>query len=79
MTLEAGGKQYVAIMSGLNQISKGGLILTPELREMRNQTMHLCFRCEQCSYFSLECGQSQSYPLGPQHVARPFQIRGAMV
>jgi alcohol dehydrogenase (cytochrome c) len=43
MTFEAGGKQYVAIMSGLSQISKGRLILTPELREMRNQTMLFVF------------------------------------
>jgi alcohol dehydrogenase (cytochrome c) len=39
MTFEAGGKQYIAIASGLSQISKGRLVLTPELREMRNQTM----------------------------------------
>ncbi len=39
MTFEAGGRQYFAIASGLSQISKGRLILTPELREMRNQTM----------------------------------------
>jgi len=43
MTFEAGGKQYIAIMSGLSQISKGRLILTPELREMRNQTMLFVF------------------------------------
>jgi hypothetical protein len=43
MTFEAGGKQYVAIMSGLSQISKGRLILTPELGEMRNQTMLFVF------------------------------------
>ncbi len=43
MTFEAGGKQYVAIMSGLSQISKGRLVLTPELREMRNQTMLFVF------------------------------------
>ncbi len=43
MTFEAGGRQYVAIMSGLSQISKGRLILTPELREMRNQTMLFVF------------------------------------
>jgi alcohol dehydrogenase (cytochrome c) len=42
-TFEAGGRQYVAIMSGLSQISKGRLILTPELREMRNQTMLFVF------------------------------------
>ncbi len=39
MTFEAGGRQYVAIASGLSQISKGRLVLTPELRDMRNQTM----------------------------------------
>ena len=43
MTFEAGGRQYVAIMSGLGRISKGRLILTPELREMRNQTMLFVF------------------------------------
>jgi alcohol dehydrogenase (cytochrome c) len=43
ITFEAGGKQYVAIMSGLSQISKGRLVLTPELREMRNQTMLFVF------------------------------------
>jgi alcohol dehydrogenase (cytochrome c) len=43
MTFEAGGKQYVAIMSGLSRASKGRLTLTPELREMRNQTMLFVF------------------------------------
>ena len=43
MTLETGGKQYVAILSGLSRISKGRLVLTPELREMRNQTMLFVF------------------------------------
>jgi alcohol dehydrogenase (cytochrome c) len=43
MTFETGGRQYVAIMSGLSQISKGRLVLTPELREMRNQTMLFVF------------------------------------
>jgi alcohol dehydrogenase (cytochrome c) len=43
ITFEAGGRQYVAIMSGLSQISKARLILTPELREMRNQTMLFVF------------------------------------
>ncbi|MBV9970781.1 MAG: PQQ-binding-like beta-propeller repeat protein [Xanthobacteraceae bacterium] len=43
MTFETGGKQYVAILAGLSQISKGRLILTPELREMRNQTMLFVF------------------------------------
>jgi alcohol dehydrogenase (cytochrome c) len=43
ITFEVGGRQYVAIMSGLSQISKGRLVLTPELREMRNQTMLFVF------------------------------------
>jgi len=43
MTFEVGGKQYVAIMSGLSQISKGRLTLTPELSEMRSQTMLFVF------------------------------------
>jgi alcohol dehydrogenase (cytochrome c) len=43
MTFEAGGRQYVAIMSGLSRISKGRLVLTPDLREMRNQTMLFVF------------------------------------
>jgi hypothetical protein len=32
-----------AILAGLSQNSKGRLILTPELREMRNQTMLFVF------------------------------------
>ena len=43
MTFEAGGRQYVAIMSGLSRISQGRLTLTPELRDMRNQTMLFVF------------------------------------
>src|ERR1700730_6656625 len=43
MTFEAGGRQYVAIMSGLSRISKGRLVLTPDPREMRNQTMLFVF------------------------------------
>ena len=43
MTFEAGGKQYVAILSGLSRQSKGRLVLTPELREMRHQTMLFVF------------------------------------
>jgi alcohol dehydrogenase (cytochrome c) len=43
ITFEVGGKQYIAIASGLSQISKGRLVLTPELREMRNQTMLFVF------------------------------------
>jgi alcohol dehydrogenase (cytochrome c) len=43
MTFEVGGKQFVAILSGLSLISKGRLTLTPELREMRHQTMLFVF------------------------------------
>jgi alcohol dehydrogenase (cytochrome c) len=43
ITFEANGRQYVAIMSGLSRISKGRLVLTPDLREMRNQTMLFVF------------------------------------
>jgi PQQ-dependent dehydrogenase (methanol/ethanol family) len=43
MTYEAGGKQYVAILTGLSRQSKARLNLTPELREIRNQTMLFVF------------------------------------
>jgi alcohol dehydrogenase (cytochrome c) len=43
MTFEAGGRQYVAILSGLSRQSKGRLVLTPELRDMRQQTMLFVF------------------------------------
>ena len=43
MTFEAGGKQYVAILTGLSRASKARLALTPELREMRHQTMLFVF------------------------------------
>src|SRR5882724_10472394 len=43
MTFEAGGKQYVAILSGLSRVSRNRLTLTPELRDMRHQTMLFVF------------------------------------
>jgi alcohol dehydrogenase (cytochrome c) len=43
MTFEAGGKQYVAILTGLGRVAKSTLVNTPELREMRNQTMLFVF------------------------------------
>jgi alcohol dehydrogenase (cytochrome c) len=43
MTFEAGGKQYVAILTGLSRPSKARLNLTPELRDMRHQTMLFVF------------------------------------
>jgi alcohol dehydrogenase (cytochrome c) len=43
MTFEVGGKQYVAILTGLGQVAKTTLVNTPELREMRNQTMLFVF------------------------------------
>jgi alcohol dehydrogenase (cytochrome c) len=39
MSFEAGGKQYVAILSGLSPIAKARHAFTPELRELRNQTV----------------------------------------
>jgi alcohol dehydrogenase (cytochrome c) len=43
MTFEAGGKQYVAILAGLSPIARRRHQFTPELREMRNQTMLFVF------------------------------------
>ncbi len=43
MTFEAGGRQYVAILTGVSPITKTRHQLTPELREMRNQTMLFVF------------------------------------
>ncbi|HEY4407824.1 MAG TPA: PQQ-binding-like beta-propeller repeat protein [Xanthobacteraceae bacterium] len=43
MTFEVGGKQYVAILSGLSRISLRALTFTPELKEQRNQTMLFVF------------------------------------
>ncbi len=43
MTFQAGGKQYVAIISGISKITAGRHNLTPELREQRNQTMLFVF------------------------------------
>ncbi len=43
MTFEVGGKQYVAILSGLSRIAKGRNTFTPELRDMSNQTMLFVF------------------------------------
>jgi hypothetical protein len=43
MTFEVGGKQYVAILSGLSRASRHRHISSPELRDMRNQTMLFVF------------------------------------
>ena len=43
MTFEAGGKQYIAILSGLSPIARGKHQLIPELKEQRNQTMLFVF------------------------------------
>jgi alcohol dehydrogenase (cytochrome c) len=43
MTFEAGGKQYVAILSGISKITASRHVLSPELREQRNQTMLFVF------------------------------------
>jgi len=43
MTFEVGGRQYLAIMTGLSRVSKLRITLTPELRDIRNQTMLFVF------------------------------------
>ena len=43
MTFEVGGKQYVAILTGLGRNGRTALVNTPELREMRSQTMLFVF------------------------------------
>jgi alcohol dehydrogenase (cytochrome c) len=43
MTFEIGGRQYLAIQSGLNRNARNINSVTPELREMRNQTMLFVF------------------------------------
>jgi alcohol dehydrogenase (cytochrome c) len=43
MTFEIGGRQYLAIQSGLNRNARNINSMTPELREMRNQTMLFVF------------------------------------
>ncbi len=43
MTFEFGGKQYVAILTGLGRNAKAALVNTPELRELRSQTMLFVF------------------------------------
>jgi alcohol dehydrogenase (cytochrome c) len=43
MTFEVGGKQYIAILSGLGRNAKAALVNTPELRDLRSQTMLFVF------------------------------------
>jgi alcohol dehydrogenase (cytochrome c) len=43
MTFETGGKQYVAILSGVSPPTKRFYEFHPDLREMRNQTMLFVF------------------------------------
>jgi alcohol dehydrogenase (cytochrome c) len=43
MTFEAGGRQFIAILTGLSRQTKNRLTLTPELREMRHQTTLFVF------------------------------------
>jgi alcohol dehydrogenase (cytochrome c) len=43
MAFEVGGRQYLAIQSGLNRNGRNINSMTPELREMRNQTMLFVF------------------------------------
>ena len=43
MSFEVDGKQYVAILSGASGPARAKLGKTPEVREMRNQTMLFVF------------------------------------
>ncbi len=43
MTFEVGGRQYVAILSGLSPIARSKHQLIPELKDQRNQTMLFVF------------------------------------
>jgi alcohol dehydrogenase (cytochrome c) len=43
MTFEVDGRQYLAIQSGLNRNARNINSMTPELRELRNQTMLFVF------------------------------------
>jgi alcohol dehydrogenase (cytochrome c) len=43
MTFETGGKQYVAILSGVSPITRNWYVFHPDLREMRHQTMLFVF------------------------------------
>ena len=60
MTFEVNGKQYVAILSGLSPISKRRHSHTPELREMRNQTMLFVFGLVMTT--SRDAAQTRSRP-----------------
>jgi alcohol dehydrogenase (cytochrome c) len=43
MTFEVGGRQYLAIQSGLNRNGRNINSVMPELRDLRNQTMLFVF------------------------------------
>jgi hypothetical protein len=43
MTFEAGGRQYVAILSGASRIAMNKNALSPELKDQRNQLMLFVF------------------------------------
>jgi alcohol dehydrogenase (cytochrome c) len=43
MTFEVGGRQYLVIQSGLNRNARSINSMTPELRDLRNQTMLFVF------------------------------------
>jgi alcohol dehydrogenase (cytochrome c) len=43
MTFAVDGKQYVAVLAGLGLFARLTLVNTPELRDMRNQTMLFVF------------------------------------
>jgi len=43
MTFEVNGKQYIAILSGLSDAAMNKNSMSPELKELRNQTMLFVF------------------------------------
>jgi hypothetical protein len=65
MTFEVGGKQYVAIQSGLNRNAMDINSMTPELREMRNQILAVCVRAITRLAVLRESGMAPSESDGP--------------
>jgi hypothetical protein len=56
MTFEIGGKQHVAILSGMSRASRNRHNLMPELREIRSQTMLFCSGCSEVQETAFEAG-----------------------
>jgi hypothetical protein len=87
MTFEVGGKQYVAILTGLGLPAKTALVNTPELREMRNQAMlfvfglwkrtefsHRCVVCPHPEYAHEGCGDAPDLPAARRLTVRSLSI-----